>query len=352
MRPAPSHNLPIQLTSFIGRERETAEVLRRLASARLLTGADGVGKAQEPYDWSLVAFGVIFTLLALIGSDSALQRGIETTPVTRIAAVLTIGIAVLWTTTVLLGTLIPYAIAHGTCALGQCVVVQGPVEQFRELPAQGPTQKSESFVVSGVRFEYSEYQMQPGFRHMASLGGPIHQGLPVRIAHANGQILRLAVPADAVPPAGIETAPRGVPPLDVPIFGFAGLLVLWPLVTATIALLGGWLGLASDYRASAPARGRTFGMQLISLNALGSYRNAMNVTVGDEGISLQPILLFRVMHPRLTIPWRAVRTCTRRRISFSSGTVIALSDGRSIAVYGPAGQAIWDTWNARAARSA
>jgi predicted ATPase len=43
-----SHNLPLQLTSFIGREREIAEVRRLLAMARLLTitGPGGCGKTR------------------------------------------------------------------------------------------------------------------------------------------------------------------------------------------------------------------------------------------------------------------------------------------------------------------
>jgi len=43
-----AHNLPIQLTSFIGREREIAEVKRLLGAARLvtLTGSGGAGKTR------------------------------------------------------------------------------------------------------------------------------------------------------------------------------------------------------------------------------------------------------------------------------------------------------------------
>jgi predicted ATPase/class 3 adenylate cyclase len=42
------HNLPLQLTSFVGRERELGEVARRLGAVRLLTltGAGGVGKTR------------------------------------------------------------------------------------------------------------------------------------------------------------------------------------------------------------------------------------------------------------------------------------------------------------------
>ena len=43
-----TNNLPVQLTSFISRQREIAEVGRLLAEARLLTltGAGGTGKTR------------------------------------------------------------------------------------------------------------------------------------------------------------------------------------------------------------------------------------------------------------------------------------------------------------------
>jgi MoxR-like ATPase len=45
---AAPHNFPIQVTSFIGREREIAEVTRLLATSHLLTltGAGGCGKTR------------------------------------------------------------------------------------------------------------------------------------------------------------------------------------------------------------------------------------------------------------------------------------------------------------------
>jgi predicted ATPase/DNA-binding CsgD family transcriptional regulator len=47
-RPSRQHNLPVQLTSFVGRERDAAEVTRLLSTSRLvtLTGAGGIGKTR------------------------------------------------------------------------------------------------------------------------------------------------------------------------------------------------------------------------------------------------------------------------------------------------------------------
>src|SRR5262245_1526419 len=46
--PRPAHNLPVQLSSFIGRARELAEIGRLLSSTRLLTltGPGGCGKTR------------------------------------------------------------------------------------------------------------------------------------------------------------------------------------------------------------------------------------------------------------------------------------------------------------------
>lgn len=51
----------------------------------------------------------------------------------------------------------------------------------------------ESFVVGGRKFSYSDYVLTPGFRHTTSHGGPIREGLYVRIAYLGNLILQLDV---------------------------------------------------------------------------------------------------------------------------------------------------------------
>ncbi|MBV9128726.1 MAG: hypothetical protein JO117_11650 [Verrucomicrobia bacterium] len=51
----------------------------------------------------------------------------------------------------------------------------------------------EWFVVDGRRFEYSDYVIVPGFNNTASHGGPIRQGLQVRVHYVGNNIARLEV---------------------------------------------------------------------------------------------------------------------------------------------------------------
>jgi hypothetical protein len=65
------------------------------------------------------------------------------------------------------------------------------VTGFEALPGRGWSQKAETFLVNGKRFEYHGAVVTAGFHQMASQGGPIHDGLQVRIAYSGSDILRL-----------------------------------------------------------------------------------------------------------------------------------------------------------------
>jgi len=62
---------------------------------------------------------------------------------------------------------------------GGTPVVEGLVEQFRPMPAVGHSE--EHFTVPGVSFAYSDYELRSGFNTTSAHGGPIREGLEVRI---------------------------------------------------------------------------------------------------------------------------------------------------------------------------
>ena len=79
---------------------------------------------------------------------------------------------------------------------GEYTLVEGLVENFVPMPHGGHAQ--ESFMVRGMRYEYSDYSKTGTFSNTSSHGGPIREGLYVRIRSAadresNNRILRLEI---------------------------------------------------------------------------------------------------------------------------------------------------------------
>jgi len=80
--------------------------------------------------------------------------------------------------------------------------IEGSISRFDAEP------KSESFTVAGVRFEYSDYDVSPCFHNISKLGGPLGEGLYIRVAYGwdspfqRNCIIRLQV---GVPPKSLHT---------------------------------------------------------------------------------------------------------------------------------------------------
>lgn len=70
-------------------------------------------------------------------------------------------------------------------------VVEGKVSNFVPEGLDGhPTEK---FQLGNIRFQYSTSDITSAFHRTAARGGPIHDGLRVRIAEVDGAIARLEV---------------------------------------------------------------------------------------------------------------------------------------------------------------
>ncbi len=91
--PAPRHNLPAQLTSFVGRKSEMAEVSRLLAERRLVTliGPGGIGKTRLALEAAALqaahfTHGVFFVPLVGLGSGAEIVPAIADAVGFRFAA--------------------------------------------------------------------------------------------------------------------------------------------------------------------------------------------------------------------------------------------------------------------------
>ena len=74
---------------------------------------------------------------------------------------------------------------------GSTETVEGKVEQFVPMPYSGHAK--ETFIVNGRYFAYSDYDETKGFKNTQSHGGPMREGLLVRIRHVDGSIVKLEI---------------------------------------------------------------------------------------------------------------------------------------------------------------
>jgi len=103
--------------------------------------------------------------------------------------------SLIWTLIAGFGVGLEQASLRSDYAAGHYKVVEGTVENFDPMPYEG--HKDESFTVKGVKFSYSDFHVSPGFNNAASHGGPIKEGLHVRISYIGNTILKLEVAKSA-----------------------------------------------------------------------------------------------------------------------------------------------------------
>jgi hypothetical protein len=93
----------------------------------------------------------------------------------RVSVIAAIVLIALWTVAAVAFTIGDW----WTVRFGTAHVVEGDVEEFQPMPANG--HGSERFVVDGLRFQYSDTVASAGFNGTSVDGGPIRDGLHVRI---------------------------------------------------------------------------------------------------------------------------------------------------------------------------
>ena len=85
---------------------------------------------------------------------------------------------------------------------GKCQVIEGIVTQSHPMPVTG--HDVEAFVVSGKRFQYSDFIHRAGFNQTSSHGGPIHEGARVRIYYLGEDIAKLEIADDQASNQSLE----------------------------------------------------------------------------------------------------------------------------------------------------
>lgn len=159
--------------------------------------------AQAGYrQWWFPAFGLIFVFVGslLVFAPQPMQRllpyGFQG-KARRVFGWRFLSFALLWSVVSFLSTYGLYLSLKHAEESGRFRVVEGKVQNFHPMPYGGHAM--ESFEVGGVQFSYSDYVVTAGFNNTASHGGPIRQGLPVRVSYVGNSIVKLEIRSDRIP---------------------------------------------------------------------------------------------------------------------------------------------------------
>lgn len=144
--------------------------------------------------WSFPAFGLIFIAagIVLVLNRKMLPGWWRGHPrASNAFAFFFLGFAVLWIIVSFGATYRDYRGLTSAVENGTAKVVEGPVTNFKPMPVTGHAM--ERFCVKDDCFEYSDYVITGGFNNTSSHGGPIREGLPVRVTYVGCSIVKLEV---------------------------------------------------------------------------------------------------------------------------------------------------------------
>lgn len=141
---------------------------------------------------SVPAFGLIFGALGafMLAWHRRQPQGAQRRR-NMIRALLLMLFALLWTAVAFGSTYRQYLALLQARGSGSYSVVEGPVTDFQPMPAGGHA--LERFCVRERCFRYSGNGASAGFNDSRARGGPIREGLPVRVTYAGGAIIKLEV---------------------------------------------------------------------------------------------------------------------------------------------------------------
>ena len=144
--------------------------------------------------WSFPAFGLVFVVVGagLVAFRKNLPGWWGKHPTaSNVFAFFFLGFAMLWTVVSFVATYYDYSSLSTAEQTNRVRVVEGIVTKFKPMPATGHAM--ERFCVSDKCFEYSDNVITAGFNNTSSHGGPIREGLPVRVSYVGNSITKLEV---------------------------------------------------------------------------------------------------------------------------------------------------------------
>lgn len=124
-------------------------------------------------------------------------------------------------------------------------------------------------------------------------------------------------------------------------------LIFWCGVNAILSLLSGWYQLSkkflcpTDFQTthSCGLTSMTLGIPFFPVN----YSHCIFVRIGEAGIRISILFLFRILSPPILIPWREIESVRRVRYMLFNSTVINLkNDNQRFRFFWRTGETIFE----------
>lgn len=107
-------------------------------------------------------------------------------------------------------------------------------------------------------------------------------------------------------------------------------VALCMLVSVVISYIGGWSSLAKRFATKQPFSGERWTGQSGQMRWIAGYHNCLTLGANEKGLFLATMILFRVKHPPLLIPWNEI-SITPKRL-WILGDFVRLTLGRQESV--------------------
>ena len=135
--------------------------------------------------WEFIGLGVLFSIIGAGLVFSTRVRSVfsqnSTEKFYRIFSRFFFGFSIFWSLLVCSFVWLGNSSAKRASIKNTCSIAEGQVKEFEPMPRSG--HQLEKFKVDNVSFGYSDYVVTGGFNNTASHGGPIKEGLQVRICY-------------------------------------------------------------------------------------------------------------------------------------------------------------------------
>lgn len=144
--------------------------------------------------WLFPAVGLFFIVMgvfAVIFRHKIFPPDVKATKSNRLFPFMFLSFGILWTIDAFYSTYSEYLYLIDSVKKGYVEIVEGSVNNFEPMPLGG--HKKEKFCVQNTCFQYSDFNVTNGFNNATVNGGPIKEGLLVRVSYVGDVIVKLEI---------------------------------------------------------------------------------------------------------------------------------------------------------------